>query len=432
MKRTINSKDLKKMVAESIARILKEHDPDDPDFGQLGDWEDMKMSNSLFNNRSRRFNSYSEFLDFKREYDDLLEVSEVRPVKINNGSISILLYPSCMYFPSDGEVDIEEISWSTEDESQNGMIDPATEQKIEQFIDTRFDDIKEKMWTYVYPQDRPNTKTIDMDTQLNERYTDRHKDGKYMYQGTGSEESKKRVKKFKERNEMPFRSVKGIADDDRPFKHPGKGHYNDKEGNFKMNPSQCDIANRDYPMTKKEKEAYGISESDIRNMVAESVKKILNEISTNEISSDLISRASKKFYQKYGGTDFPGPDAKDFPKDKYGNLLYPKDKKPLASHYRNFGMAYNKAKEREDLSDPIIRKAQELYDTLGNSDFDIDVEDRVDDYAYSINLWAEAEDEDGGVWTFEGYGYGSMGEIDEVEAMEFTAPDGTTGDIPRP
>lgn len=173
-----------------------------------------------------------------------------------------------------------------------------------------------------------------------------------------------------------------------------------------------------------------LTESDLKRMVNESVKKVLMEM--DEISSDLIGRASKKFYQKYGGTSYPGPDAKDFPKDEYGNLLYPKDKKPLASHYREFNNAWARAKEREDLSDPIIRKAQELYDTLGDSDFDIDVADRVDDYAYSINLWAEVKDEDGGVWTFEGYGYGSMGEIDEVEAMEFTAPDGTTGDIPRP
>ena len=365
MKRTISSEDLKKMVAESVARILKEHDPDDPDFGQVGDWEDMKMSNSLFNNRSRRFNSYSEFLDFKREYDDLLEVSEVRPVKINNGSVSILLYPSCMYFPSDGEVDIEEISWTTEDESQNGMIDPATEQKIEQFIDTRFDDIKEKMWTYVYPQDRPNTKTIDMGTQLNERYTDRHKDGKYMYQGTGSEESKKRVKKFKERNEMPFRSVKGIADDDRPFKHPGKGHYNDKEGNFKMNPSQCDIANRDYPMTKKEKEAYGISESDIRNMVSESIRKTLREMGMDMFNEE----------------------------------------------------------------DPIVAKARELYQDICWDDYDID--DRDGGYATGT-VYGEVEDENGGVWKFAGsagFNWEGDWEIDTVDNVEFTSPDGQEGSI---
>jgi len=98
-----------------------------------------------------------------------------------------------------------------------------------------------------------------------------------------------------------------------------------------------------------------LSESQLRNLIKESVKKAI----MNEISSDMIGRASRKFHQKYGGTDFPGPDAKDFPKDEYGNLLYPKDKRTLAQHYRNFNDAYNNAKYDEEREDPETMKAIE-------------------------------------------------------------------------
>jgi len=174
-----------------------------------------------------------------------------------------------------------------------------------------------------------------------------------------------------------------------------------------------------------------LSESQLRNLIKESVKKAL----MNEISSDMIGRASKKFHQKYGGTDFPGPDAKDFPKDEHGNLLYPKDKKPLAQHYRNFNDAFKRAKEDEDLSDPLVKKAQELYDQV---DLEKEVADWVDPpYGCDVNLWGEIEDENGGIWKFEGWGAGvNVGggdiEIDHVEEMNFESPDGQTGSVPRP
>ena len=99
-----------------------------------------------------------------------------------------------------------------------------------------------------------------------------------------------------------------------------------------------------------------LSESQLRKLIKESVKKAI----MNEISSDMISRASNKFHQKYGGTLFPGPDAKDFPKDEHGNLLYPKDKKPLAQHYRNFNDAFQRAKRDEQMNDPVTREAMEI------------------------------------------------------------------------
>lgn len=178
-----------------------------------------------------------------------------------------------------------------------------------------------------------------------------------------------------------------------------------------------------------------LNESQFHTLVRESVKKVLKEIAgTDEISSDLISRASQKFHQKYGGTLFPGPDAKDFPRDKHGNLLYPKDMKPLADHYRNFSKAYNDAKFDEDMRNPLVRKACELYKDV---DLEQEVSDWTDDYGCDVNLWGEIEDENGGIWKFEGWGAGvNVGggdiEIDHIEEMNFESPDGQTGSIPRP
>ena len=181
---------------------------------------------------------------------------------------------------------------------------------------------------------------------------------------------------------------------------------------------------------KMQKNVVKINEAQLRGLIKESVKKAL----MNEISSDMISRASKKFHQKYGGTLFPGPDAKDFPKDKNGNLLYPKDKRTLAQHYRNFNDAYKRAKEDEDLSNPLLKKAQELYDQV---DLEQEVSDWTDDYGCDVNLYGEIEDENGGLWKFEGWGAGvNVGggdiEIDHVEEMNFESPDGQTGSVPKP
>lgn len=173
-----------------------------------------------------------------------------------------------------------------------------------------------------------------------------------------------------------------------------------------------------------------LTESDLKRMVNESVRKVLMEMHTNELRSSTYANAVKKM-RKYA---MYGDEKGKFGKDEYGNPLY-KDGKTVASHLRNLGNAYNDAKQREDLEDPIVQKAQELYDGLSQSDFDIDVFDRVDTYSYEVGLYAEVEDENGGVWNFSGSAMAERAggwEISEIEEMEFTAPDGTTGDIPRP
>lgn len=173
-----------------------------------------------------------------------------------------------------------------------------------------------------------------------------------------------------------------------------------------------------------------INEIQLRNLIKESVRKVLKE-SLGEISSDMINRASAKFYGKYG---WNGTERDKLEKDEHGNPLHPKDKKPLAQHFKNFADAFKRAKEDEDLSNPLIKKAQELYDQV---DLEQEVADWTDGYSCDVNLWGEIEDENGGVWKFEGWGYGvSAGggdiEIDSVEEMNFESPDGQTGSIPRP
>lgn len=175
-----------------------------------------------------------------------------------------------------------------------------------------------------------------------------------------------------------------------------------------------------------------LNESQLQNLIRESVKKVLNEMTgTDEISSDMISRASKKFREKYG---WDGTDRDKLEKDEYGNPLHPKDKKSIAQHIRNFSSAYNDAKFDEDMQNPLVRKACELYKDV---DLEQEVADWTDDYGCDVNLWGEIKDENGGIWKFEGWGSGvSVGggdiEIDHVEEMEFTSPDGQTGSIPRP
>ena len=162
-----------------------------------------------------------------------------------------------------------------------------------------------------------------------------------------------------------------------------------------------------------------LNESQLKQVIAESVKKVLNEI-----SSDMIGRAKSKFHQKYGGTDFPGPDAKDFPKDEHGNLLYPKDMKPLADHYRKFNQAYDKAKREEEMNDPLIHEAMEIWNEY-ESDVDWDVTDDFDNEGVEVGGYLEVDG-----WRFGASAYGHYAgglEIDEVYEVEFESPDGEKG-----
>lgn len=146
----------------------------------------------------------------------------------------------------------------------------------------------------------------------------------------------------------------------------------------------------------------------------------------NEISSDMISRASAKLYGKYG---WNGTERDNLESDEHGNPLHPKDKKPMAQHFNNFQDAYKRAKRDEAMQDPIVQKAMELYQDV---DWDQEVEDIDGGYATGF-VYGSVEDEEGGVWEFEGSaGFNWEGDwvIDDIDDVEFTAPDGTTGSLP--
>lgn len=163
-----------------------------------------------------------------------------------------------------------------------------------------------------------------------------------------------------------------------------------------------------------------LTEGQLRKLIKESVMKAL----VNEISSDMIGRAKNKFYQKYGGTDFLGPDAKDFPKDEHGNLLYPKDKKPLASHYRNFDQAIDRAKQDEQMNDPVTREAMEIWNEVEN-DVDWDITDDFGNEGCEVSGYIEVDG-----WEFSAYGYAERAgglEVEEIESVEFKSPDGQEG-----
>lgn len=166
-----------------------------------------------------------------------------------------------------------------------------------------------------------------------------------------------------------------------------------------------------------------INEAQLRNLIKESVRKVLKE-SLGEISSDMIQRASNKFYQKYGGTMFPGPDAKDFPRDEHGNLLYPKDMKPLAQHYRNFDQAYKNAKYNEQFDDPITKQAMEIWNEF-EGDVDWEITDDFGNEGCEVGGWLEADG-----WEFSASGYAEKAgglDIKEIESVEFKSPDGQEG-----
>jgi hypothetical protein len=175
------------------------------------------------------------------------------------------------------------------------------------------------------------------------------------------------------------------------------------------------------------KKTIKLTESDLTKLVQATVKSVLREM--NEISSDMIQRASRKFDDKYG---YGGTERDNLEKDKYGNPLHPKDKKPIADHLRNFNRAYNERHSEEQLQDPVVAKAQEIYD--GGIDWEQEIEDRDGGGAFG-SVWGSAEDENGGLWEFWGgasFEWEGGWEPVEISDVEFKSPDGKTGFIPRP
>ena len=159
-----------------------------------------------------------------------------------------------------------------------------------------------------------------------------------------------------------------------------------------------------------------LNESQLRRMIKESVKRAMNEI-----SSDMISRASGKFYSKYG---WNGSDVDSLEMDANGNKLHPKDKKPIAKHMRDFADAFKRAKYSEQFDDPLTREAMEIWNDYSD-DVDWDVTDDFDNEGCEVTGSLEVDG-----WEFTATGYAEYAgglDIKEIENVEFTSPDGEEG-----
>ena len=159
-----------------------------------------------------------------------------------------------------------------------------------------------------------------------------------------------------------------------------------------------------------------LNESQLKKVIAESVKKVLNEI-----SSDMISRASAKLYGKYG---WNGTERDKLEKDEHGNPLHPKDKKPMAQHFKNFQDAFERAKRDEQMNDPVTKEAMEIWNEC-EGDVDWEVTDDFENEGVELGGTLEVDG-----WKFGASAYGHYAgglEVDEVYEVEFESPDGEEG-----
>lgn len=174
-----------------------------------------------------------------------------------------------------------------------------------------------------------------------------------------------------------------------------------------------------------------LTESQLRSLIKESVRKAVNEI-----SSDMIGRARDKFIQKYGNNYMnqvtAGEMDQSLERDRFNRKLHPKDKKPLAWHQASFDRAYGERYLEEHPE--IIEKAKQLADTIQPGDWeDLEMTDHYEHGYGSVCGWTSVVDDDGKEWEFSCYGDGHYEggwlELDDIEGIEFTSPDGVSGEI---
>jgi len=168
-----------------------------------------------------------------------------------------------------------------------------------------------------------------------------------------------------------------------------------------------------------------LSESQLRNLIKKSVRKVMKE-SLGEISYDMLTRARDKFKEKYY-TPIVDKDGKKTGYFQPYGLTHPKDKRPLAQHEHNFDSAIEKAVRDEHPE--IIEKAKELVKKVDNWEVD-EITDRIDYHCAEAGIYGEAQDENGEWWGFWAGGMVDDGEIVEVYDdydVKFEAPNGMTG-----
>lgn len=162
-----------------------------------------------------------------------------------------------------------------------------------------------------------------------------------------------------------------------------------------------------------------LSESQLRNLIKESVKKAI----MNEISSDTIRSAMNKFSDKYMDQD-TGYWTDKYGKDQWGNPLHPKDKKPFANHMRDLRVGLDKAEKDEQFDDPITKEAFSIWKENEN-DVDWEITDDFGNEGCEVSGYLEVDG-----WEFSAGGYAERAgglNVEEIESVEFKSPDGQEG-----
>lgn len=115
----------------------------------------------------------------------------------------------------------------------------------------------------------------------------------------------------------------------------------------------------------------------------------------NEISSEKWAEISNSIHKNYGGADFPGPKATRF--DEYGNPIYGKKGKTVASLYRKLDAAKKDAFDYERANSPESEWDEKAIQIT--YDYEPDEEETEYDggWSYIYDTWNNIKTEDG-VW----------------------------------
>ena len=187
------------------------------------------------------------------------------------------------------------------------------------------------------------------------------------------------------------------------------------------------------------KKVIRLNESQLRRMIKESVKRALNE-GINELSPVFLKKAMEKFKDKYTPTKNNNWDHSTYTSldsDEFGNRVHPKDKRPITKHLFDFSQAISKAKKDMPFDETLDAKAQELYKTIEFGDWeDLDMVDHYEHgYGYVVGE-AGVTDNDGQEWIFraggDGHYEGGWLEFDDIDEVEYEAPNGQEGSIQNP
>lgn len=207
-----------------------------------------------------------------------------------------------------------------------------------------------------------------------------------------------------------------------------------------------------------------LTESQLKQIISESVKKALNERNRSEkgMSDDEVrSKRNQNFiddmdtprntYERNSSEPrYSDKLEMDWPYkgDEATELKVEKDRRrkhAMTQNHKGLDEIVSKSVKKalkemagEECPPEIRQKAEEIYSTLTTNDFDTDVIDWVDPpYGAELSMVAIVKDDEGGEWRFDGSAAatnagGGDFDIDEIEEMEFVSPEGYHGYIDNP